>query len=265
MSYVTRETSDYGAHPLELYRFAVGNQLFLYTSADHVVVYGVDEYQPVYIKRGGMVKGGDIRKASLEIEVAGANPLALLFRTGWLPGIVTATVFRHHHGDIDFVVIWKGRVTACKWSDSVARLTCDNTSTLLQRPGLRRAYQVGCPHVLYGAACGVDSESVKVTTTAAAVVAGEVTITGLGSYGTGYFAGGMLEFGAEKRFIVKHVGDIVSLVDTIAGLADNAAVTLWPGCAHNVDACQNIFNNLDNYGGLPYRPSKNPFSGDALV
>ena len=265
MSYTSREQSDYAGHPLELYRFAMGDRLWLYTSADHEVAYGEDVYQPCYIKRGGFTKGGDARKSTLEIEVGASNDVALLFRTGWLPSLLIVTIYRHHYEDSDFSVLWKGRVTSCKWAGSVASLASESVFTLFQRAGLRRVYQVGCPHVLFGAACGLAASDWAVAKIVTAVAAGQVSVGGLAGYGSGYFLGGMLKAGEELRMITAHAGSDLTLVDGIADLAVGSAVTLWPGCARTVNACLNKFANLDNYGGLPYLPTKNPFSGDALV
>jgi len=65
--------------------------------------------------------------------------------------------------------------------------------------------------------------------------------------------------------ITAHASGAILMVDSIEGVTEGSTVTLWPGCARTMNACLNKFNNLDNYGGLPFLPSKNPFSGDALV
>jgi uncharacterized phage protein (TIGR02218 family) len=265
MSYTEREQSLSAGHPLELYRFSLGGEQWLFTSADHEVAYGADLYQPGFIKRGGFTKGGDTRKSTIEIEVAASNPVALLFRTGWLSTALIVTIFRHHYEDADFSVLWKGRVTGCKWAGSVATLTSDSVFTLLRRSGLRRVYQIGCPHVLFGAACGLNAAAWAVGSSAAAVVGTQVTVSGAAAYGSGYFTGGMLQAGNEYRMITAQSGDVVALVDVVAGLAAGAAVTLWPGCPRNLSVCGSRFNNVANFGGLPYLPAKNPFSGDALV
>lgn len=265
MSYTAREQSDYSGHPLELYRFTMGDRLWLYTSADHEVAYGDESYQPGYIKRSGFTKGGDARKSSIEIEVSASNDLALVFRTGWLPALMVMTIYRHHYEDAEFSVLWKGRITGCKWAGSVATLTSESVFTLFQRAGLRRMYQVGCPHVLYGSACGLHEATWKVAATVDAVGGTEVTLTGIAGYGDGYFLGGIFKAGDELRLVTAHAGGVITLVDAMDGLVEGDTVTLWPGCGRTVNACKSKFNNLDNYGGLPFLPSKNPFSGDALV
>jgi len=266
MSYADYEESDYSGQPLELFRFAMGDRLWLYTSGDAVVSKDEDEYQPCYIKRGTFTKGGDAQKSSMEIEVAATNDVAMLFRTGWLSSVMTVTVFRHHYGDSDFSILWKGRVTSCKWSGSVAALTTESVFTLFKRAGLRRVYQVGCPHALYSDACGVNADDYALTTTVTEVSGTDVTLDGISSYGTGYFLGGMIQYGNDLRMITAHSeADTVSIIDAMDGLAEGETVTVWPGCMQTVSACKNKFNNYDNYGGLPFLPADNPFSGDALV
>lgn len=265
MSYTAREQSAYAGQPLELYRFAMGEEQWLYTSADREVAMGEDLYQPIYIKRGGFTRGGDTRKSSIEIEVGASNPVALPFRTGWLAQAMIVTAWRHHHEDNEFVMCWKGRITGCKWAGSVATLTSESVFTMFRRAGLRRVYQIGCPHALYGPACRLNADDWDVAGTAAAVSGNVVTVAAAGGYANGYFAGGMLRAGSEYRMIAAHAGNQVTLVDAVAGLAAGTAVTLWPGCDRSTAVCNSRFGNLDNYGGLPFLPSKNPFSGDALV
>lgn len=265
MSYLERERSEYAGHPLELYRFAMGEQQWLFTSADHAVAYGEDLYQPRYIERGGFTKGADSRKSDLEIKVSASNPVALLFRTGWLSGILVVTVFRHHYEDSEFSVLWKGRVTGCKWSGSQAALAAESMFTLFQRAGLRRKYQVGCPHILFGQACGLNADAWKFEGIVSSVVGNQVAVGGASALGSGYFLGGMAKVGDEYRMITAHAGNVVTLVDGVVDLVEGSAITLWPGCARTVNACLNKFANLDNFGGLPYLPAKNPFRGDALV
>ena len=63
MSYVAYEQSEYDGQPLELYRFALGADVWLFTSADHEVAWGDDTYSPVFIRRSGFTVMGDGKKA----------------------------------------------------------------------------------------------------------------------------------------------------------------------------------------------------------
>lgn len=265
MSYTAREQSAYDGHPLELYRFAMGNEQWLYTSADHAVAYVTDEYQPVFIKRGPITKGGDTRKSTIEIEVAASNPITMLFRNGWMVAPMIVTVFRHHYEDNEFAVVWKGRITGCKWKGSMATLTSDSVFTLFKRAGLRRVYQIGCPHQLYGPGCTLDIADWRINLICAAVSGNQLTVTGANAYPNGYFVGGMVLSGSDYMMIVAHSGNTITLLDALPAATIGASIGLWPGCERTMATCDGRFSNLDNFGGLPFLPKKNPFSGDALV
>ena len=265
MSYTAREQSDYNGHPLELTRFTLGDRQWLYTGADHEVTMVKDVYQPVYIRRGGFTKGGDAKKSTMDIDVAATNEVALLFRTGWLAGLLIVTVYRHHYEDNEFTVLWKGRVTGCKWAGSVATLTTESVFTMFQRAGLRRVYQVGCPHALFGPGCRLDVAAWVIAAPVTEVIGNLVTLTGVSAYGAGYFIGGMLKYGDDYRMIIGQSDNTLTLLDGVEGLAEGVTASIWPGCARTMAVCESKFNNLDNFGGLPFLPAKNPFSGDALV
>ena len=265
MSYLSYEQSDYSGHPIELFKFSMGSSQWLYTSSSQEVSMLEDVYQPVYISRDSFTNSGDISQSTLNISVASTNPVALLFRSGWIPNTVILTIFRHHFNDSDFVTIWKGRITSCKWAGSVATLTSDTVFTLMRRAGLRRVYQISCPHSLYGPLCRVQESDFEVATTVTSVATNVVTISGLSGYGDGYFTGGKIRNLSDVMMIMNHTGDNLTLVDAVESMVAFLPVSLYPGCSRNVTDCINKFNNLDNYGGLPFLPYTNPFTGDALV
>ena len=264
MSYVNYEQSEHNGHPQEIYRFTLGDQSWLMTSADMEVAWLEDTYTPVYIRRSGFSVVGDARKSTLEIDVSAQNPVALLYRSGWLSGILVVTIFRRHYGDLDYALLWKGRVVAAKWSGSTALLSCDSDFSLFSRAGLRRRYQIGCPHVLYSAQCGVDKAAYRLDSAVASLQGNTITITGAGGQGDGYYLAGMLQVGEHFRLIVAHTGDIITLTDPVPEIVAGLAVTLWPGCDRTMNTCNLKFNNVLNYGGLPFTPLKNPFQ-DSLV
>jgi hypothetical protein len=40
---------------------------------------------------------------------------------------------------------------------------------------------------------------------------------------------------------------------------------MYAGCDHLLATCRDRFSNVANFGGFPWIPQKNPFSGDAIV
>ena len=74
-------------------------------------------------------------------------------------------------------------------------------------------------------------------------------------------------------------GNVLSLsrpIETLAEVSDgygnnyggfygSSTVTLYPGCTKSRAVCKNKFDNLNNYGGFPWIPTKNPFGGSSIV
>ncbi len=265
MGFLALEQSVDASKPLELYRFTMGGSEWCYTSADHIVSYGGKGYAPVYINRQGFTRGNDLNRATLEVEVAAGLDVTMGFRTGLLPAVMLLTLYRLHYEDGEAVVMWKGRVTSCRWQGSVATLAVDSIATILRRAGLRRVYQIMCPHALYLGACKVNPDDWQFTGATSAVAGNIVTVTGAGGYPNGYFTGGVIAGGNEVRLITQHVGAAITMIDSMADLIAGASVSLWPGCDRTMAICNNRFGNVLNFGGLPFLPPKNPFSGDSIA
>jgi uncharacterized phage protein (TIGR02218 family) len=245
----------------------MADQEWLYTSADHAITVDDKQYAPIYISRGSFTRTGDINKSSLDITVSASEDITFGFRSGWLPSIMTVTISRLHYGDVatDSMMIWKGRVTGCKWADSTAVLSSDSAFTVFKRLGLRRIFQVGCPHVLFGEQCGVNPDTYVMATTVNVVNGQIVSLSSVGGAPDGYFTGGVIKVGAVSMMIISHVGTSVTLLDAVPEIVAGIDVQVWPGCNRTLATCHASFNNEHNFGGLPFLPTDNPFSGDALV
>ena len=267
MTFEQREKSDFDSKPLELYRFSMGSSEWLYTSADHEIMVGEVGYSPIYISRGQFTRSGDVNKSSVDIEIVKDADVTLGFRSGWIPSIMTITISRFHYGDLtsNSSVIWKGRITGCKWHGSVATLSSDSTFTLFKRLGLRRIFQLGCPHVLFGVQCGLNSASWVTSTTISSVTGANVVLSSSGGRPDGFFTGGVFTVDGKSMMVVSHSGTAIKLLDGIPEAVVSAPVTLTPGCPRTLSACNSLFNNEHNFGGLPFLPNDNPFTGDAIV
>jgi uncharacterized phage protein (TIGR02218 family) len=267
MSFLAREQSKHDSRPIELYRFSMNDQEWLYTSSDHVITLEDKQYIPIYISRGSFTRSGDINKSTLEITVSASEDITFGFRSGWLPSIMTVTISRFHYRDAatESIMIWKGRVTGCKWGDSTAVLSSDSAFTILKRLGLRRIYQVGCPHVLFGEQCGVNPNAYVMTPTISTVNGQNIVLSSVGGAPDGYLTGGVLSIGPVTMMIIAHVGTSITLLDSVPEAVVGIGVQVWPGCNRTLATCHASFTNEHNYGGLPFLPVDNPFSGDALV
>jgi uncharacterized phage protein (TIGR02218 family) len=138
----------------------------------------------------------------------------------------------------------------------------------LQRTGLRRLYQRHCPHVLYGGLCRASAVTHRVQGTVSGTSGTTVTVPAAAGVPAGHFSGGYATWSAggitEKRMIVSHAGESLTLASAPPGLAVGATVMLYPGCDHTLATCEAKFANSANFGGFPFIPTKNPFGGSPI-
>lgn len=266
MTYDSLERSMQSGAPVELYEFTRGTTVYRYTSADVVQTVGANSYAVEPLRRGKIETSAERARNSLTIECRRNFPIADLFRISPPSDVIAAVVKRKHRTDGTIAVIWSGRVLNCSFEGARASLICEPSSSSLKRPGLRRLYQRGCPHVLYaqGAGqCNVTRAAHSTTTTVSAVSGLVLSVAALGAKP---WAGGFVEWeesagSIERRFISSFSGLDLTLSQAFQGITIGATVTVSPGCDHTSSTCAAVYANLPNYGGFPFMPDKNPFDG----
>lgn len=270
MSYETYEYSPQSGQPALRFLFVTGAVEYRFTTEPVIVGDSDGTWIPSPISCGEFSQTNEVAKDPLIITFPRTSEFAQTFIGGIPEQITTVTVFRLHTNDQDegFELYWKGRVVAINQPGDAIELECENVFSSMLRPGIRARYQKTCRHALYGLGCTLDAEMFAVSGTATAVSGHEVTVPeSHTSNGDGYFAGGMLKTTeGYLRYITSHFGNKVFLMTPIRSLAEevdnngSAAVTLYPGCDHTIDTCKNKFNNIENYGGFPWIPNRNPFN-----
>lgn len=268
MSYASRETSTDASSPVELYEFRRGGQAWRYTSGAQDASYANYRYLAVPMRRGSIEQTGEIGKSGLRITLARDVEIAQAFIATPPSEVTLLTVYRQHRSDAETVAIWMGRVLNVEWHGSEVELNCEPAYTSLQRTGLRRLYQRNCPHVLYGTSCQASAVDHRVPGTVASVAGVALNVPAAAGYATGHFAGGFATWAAngitEKRMIVAHHQDVVTLSAVPPGLAVAYTVYLYPGCHRTLATCTAKFGNSAHFGGFPFIPTKNPFGGNPI-
>lgn len=270
MTYAAIESSVQQGAPVELYEFTQGTQRWFYCSgADPVTRLSV-VYAPSNIQRDRVKQSTDIFKNGIKLTFPRDNEFAKQF-LGFAPEeVTTLTIYRGHYSDPDqqFVIYWKGRLLSAKATESKIELECEPIYTSIRRPGLRAKFEYGCRHVLYGRGCGVNRELYKHEGTVIGISGGlNVSVSGIvGVFPDGYFTGGIIfdEDGAS-RFIVAHVGAVLTMSRPLPSIVGASTARVYPGCDHLRTTCLTKFNNLDNFGGFPWVPSRNPFDGSSIA
>lgn len=268
MTYDLREESLQSGEPIELYQFTFGTNIYRCTSAKNEITMLGHVWQPEPLKRDSIDFSAEKGRNNLKIESSRQFTIADLYRIMPPSDVILLTLYRFHLGDSEAIVIWSGRLLNVEFESSRATLVCEPITTSLKRTGLRRLYQRQCPHLLYGDSCRVNKASFAVPATLSAVNGTTINSAAFGLYANGYFAGGFIEFNyngvTERRFITEHTGTQIVINIPLLGLAASSSITAFAGCDHAKDTCHNKFNNLNNYGGFPYIPQKNPFGGNGI-
>lgn len=256
----------------ELFRFVEGVFVETQTSGDTLVEYNGEDYVPRSIGRTQAQSKNELSRAGIDITMDLSNPLAQRHLASPVDSVVTLTIFQQTEMGTD--TFWKGRLSAVKATNKQVTLSFESIFTSLRRPGLRARYQKSCRHALYAKGCNVDPELFAVVGMIESITGTVVTVPGLDAYPSGRFRGGMIRApDGVVRFIIDHSGNTVTLsrpfqtLQTLfaANGPGEVEVKVYPGCSHNMLDCGTIFDNLPNYGGFPWIPSKNPMGGSSIV
>lgn len=269
MSYQAIEVTAQAGAPVELFQIMQGARRWYYCTGETEVTFQSEVYTPYPIRRDRIKQSSDVFKNSVRLSFPRTNDFANQF-IGFAPEDVTSiTILRGHYTDTDkqFMTYWKGRVLSAQASDSQIDLDCEPIYTSIKRPGLRARFEYGCRHPLYSQGCGVGREAYKLSGPVMSMT-GLLTmdVQGASLQPDGYYTGGILVAAdMSSRFIVGHVGALITINRPINSLAAGQQVGVYPGCDHLRTTCKAKFNNLDNFGGFPWIPSRNPFDGSSIA
>lgn len=250
----------------ELFEIVEGGLTTRYTSGNAAVVKDGETFLPRTIGRGSMVSSSEMSKASLEVSLLISDPLAEKWLANVLDRNIYLTLYKTQDNGVTFTVEWKGRMSGMLTSGQYLKLAFDSNFAKLKRAGLRKRFQRSCPYALYGVGCGLNPTDFRVAGVITIKVDLTLTIPEAGAFDDHYFSGGMIEdSGGRLRAITSHVGTSITISRTLNGLEDSNSVYLFPGCDRSLTTCHVKFSNSRKFGGCPYIPTKNPFSGISVV
>lgn len=275
MSFSVFETSRHKGQPVTLYLFIYGGEeddspsptVFAYTDCEREITFDGFTYEPIPVMRDNVVASGTLDKSTLTVRMPRGIEMSELFRVYPPTQVVTLIIRQGHIGDspLDFLVVWSGRVLSVGREGEECLVSCEPVSSSLRRPGLRRHYQLGCPHVLYGNQCQANRAAATVAGTVASISGTSATLSPgwSGAFDPTKFLEGMVEWtnatgGVEKRKILSISGNTLRLSGLLRDLSASDAVNVILGCNHQMTDCEFIHNNIFNFGGCPWIPTKNP-------
>lgn len=268
--------SSRAAHlPVNLFEFVYGDGTHAretYTDAQRNISYGDDIYYAAPIEPGRVTVSGTLDRSDLDIKVPSGLPIARTFIASPPANPVTVIMRQGDYQDPDrqFPVVWVGEVIQGSRGSDGARecvLRCSPASRALRRTGLRRHYQLACPHVLYRQGfgqCNANRAAATTATTVAAIDGTRLTLASgwFGSAGAADYIGGLVTWtsprGTEERTVLRASADGVTLGGDTFGLSVSDSVDVALGCARTLASCRDLHSNVQNFGGMPWIPLENP-------
>jgi len=266
MSFLSAETSIFGGKPIELYEFKRGTTTWRLNTSRKDQTYNGNVFSTAYVKRDNLRSTGTLGREAINITIAASHALAQSYLGGMPAQVTTLTIYRMHVGEPEVGQVWAGRIVNISFVNDEATVKCEPISTALRRVGLRATYQVLCRHALYGPQCRATDARISATVSE---VNGElVTVSGFTLPAQPkYFAGGTIRSGDDAWLIADQNSTVLTLAQPPIGLVSGAPITLSAGCDHTAygdNGCKK-FSNLDNFGGFPFMPKRNPFGNDPIV
>lgn len=274
MTYLAQESSLSDGSPVELFTITYSNNQWFYTSGDSEVVLDNKTYVPIAITRDSVQVTTEYSNNEFNIIVPLDLPILDLYRVTSPSGIVTVLCQRYHRTDVDqeLAMVFKGSIINVQWEIDNAVISCESSSQTIKRMGLRENYQYGCPYMLYGPGCNVSPASYTHTGTASNIAGSTMSVTAISGQPDNIFGGGYIQYLHNQLGTVERVSIVSSngstgaleLFNIPVGLANGDPVDVLEGCDRSALRCRIGFNNIENYGGKSFMPTKNPFDGTPL-
>lgn len=267
MTYISTEASVDDGNPIELYEFVGTYKTYRMTSYHESVVYDSNSYTAIPIRRRNVKASVQDEKEELKIELPVDEDLVTDYGVQAPPQDLELTIYRQHGLSGQTVVFFKGTVTAITIEGTNrAIITVPSVFTVALQGELPNVFfQAQCNHVLYDTRCTVNPASFTVNSTITGINSTEIIVSTVGSQGGTSLVAGRIIVGSEERMVTAQSGTLLTILfpfTTNVQVGDSC--TLLAGCDHTVHTCRDKFNNVINFGGMPFVPGFNPFQGNIV-
>jgi uncharacterized phage protein (TIGR02218 family) len=267
MSYDLEEKSRFEAKPVECYLFSLGSSSWGYTSAEDLILvpgWGY-AFEPAPIMSERQEYSAEDLAGGIILTVPRTLPCIADFVSYAPSGRLSLLLIQAHRGSLaDYNTPFRGSVVGVEWEDSLAKLTCQPITHEFGRLVPRTAYNRQCNWPIYSPQCGVDSGPYEAEGSVTAVLGNVITIAGLSSRPDGWYDAGFASWGGQRRFIVRHEGETLTLMSPFHGIEVGLTVTAYPGCDHTETTCAQKFNALEKHFGFARVPYRNPHTRRAF-
>ena len=270
-SFLDTEHSVSDGTPVEAYTFSKvlpsGTIYYRYTTHSLPVTISGNVYAPVVMNRSEIkVSNQDTYEIEMTIEMPNDTPIIqdVAFDRGYTN--LQVEVYRAHRVlgiSGEFSSIWKGPISNFEIVGNVTTIHSPNVfsrTMASQFPHIN--YQAQCNNVLFDSMCKVIKSSFTYTSTIESVNKRFITIVDDHSVDS-YLVGGefVVDRTQERRMIAGNNSNVVEISFQFTDVQIGDNVTFTAGCDHSYLTCKAKFANGPNFGGFPYIPADNPFTG----
>lgn len=271
MSFDALETSIASGQPVWLYELVRGARTWRYTSADRDQALGSIIYTQLAIAHDRIEATSEQASRQFTVTLPAVADAVQDYRTGQPGEPMLVRIRARHAGDAEAVLQISGKAQQVGFpAGGSCTIQCVTPMGEMQQTGLRSIIARNCPLAVYGQGdgqCNLDPAPWRVDTTVAAASGVVVHAAAWAAYPDGYFSGGRVEWqsgvAVQRRMVLDHTGDALTLMGADPGIDAGIAISAWPGCARTTVACIG-FGNLLNYGGVPALPDRSPFDGNPV-
>lgn len=232
-----------------------------YTTGDVMISFMGNDYLPATLKRSLIRYDSQLDVTKCTVSAAFVHDPVLEFIAINPIEIYWIKIMKLHRDQVPLEadVIFLGQIKSVAFKGIQADVECVGFEHFLKMPIPKERYQITCNWQVFDSKCKVVKANYK-TTTAVTLDATKtiLTATAFGTKPDGYFIGGTVEFGVEKRTIVDHVGNVTTIVYRMTNLISGNSVDAYPGCDGRNVTCRDKYNNIVNFLGFPYIPLENP-------
>lgn len=267
-SFDTLESSLEASRPVELYELEIGSDTFRFHDSEdtETITVSGDDYTAESISRTTIAVGGDRQNRTLNITMPSTNDFASQF-VSVPPGRKTVVrVYRMQRDETPSLtrkLFFTGQAQSFRFTDdgTAATLLVKSVEFAIARNIPKFTYMGQCNHVLYDSGCGVDPNLFMHSGTVTAVTDNVVTVAGAGASGFDFVAGYCTNAtSSDFRMVIAQSGDDLTLLLPFETSPLGGTLQVFAGCDHNIASdCALVFDNVAEYGGYAWVPSKSPF------
>lgn len=257
MSYLSEIQKTEASVIVELYHFSNVDGDEYFTSAKESVDFQGNTYAPAAIKRSAPDQTLEFKAQSLTITM-GITQLFLAYANSAPLLPVDVEIFSAlKDTPTEFVKIFSGKVMSVGFQNQTITATCEAFSELFRKKAPRFAVQAACNHTLYDSNCQVNPALFDANVVAT-VSGRSITHASFAGFGNQYFTNGRVLIGNDPRFVVDHVGTVITIQFPYPNNITGAqTVRAFAGCDKQAATCRDKFSNLTQFGGMPYCPGQN--------